>query len=111
MATAIDVQTCNGLRNAELENAVVTSATVVAEGPFSPPSGFQGPPGAAQSSQPLPEHCRVILELSPTEDSRINAELWLPMADWNGKFMAIGNGGWAGSIQGYPDMQRALQRG
>lgn len=33
------------------------------------------------------------------------------MAEWNGKFLAVGNGGWAGTIQGYPDMQSALQRG
>ena len=111
MATAIDVQTCTGLRNAELDNAVVTSATVVAEGPFNPPSGTQGAPGATQSTEPLPEHCRVVLELRPGDESLINAELWLPMADWNGKFMAIGNGGWAGSIQGYGDMQRALRSG
>ncbi len=25
-------------------------------------------------------------------------EIWLPTEDWNGKFLAVGNGGWAGSI-------------
>ena len=25
-------------------------------------------------------------------------ELWLPTGNWNGKFLAVGNGGWAGSI-------------
>jgi feruloyl esterase len=49
--------------------------------------------------------------LTPTSDSTINAELWLPMENWNGRFLAIGNGGWAGSIQGYGDMQMALRRG
>jgi feruloyl esterase len=31
--------------------------------------------------------------------------------DWNGKFLAVGNGGFGGSIQGYNDMQVALRRG
>jgi feruloyl esterase len=26
-------------------------------------------------------------------------ELWMPAENWNGKFLAVGNGGWAGSIQ------------
>jgi feruloyl esterase len=49
--------------------------------------------------------------LKPTPDSNINVELWLPTENWNGKFLAVGNGGWAGSIQGYGDMQEALRRG
>src|SRR5690606_16298376 len=36
---------------------------------------------------------------------------WLPLENWNGKLLAVGNGGWAGSIQGYGDMQDALRRG
>ena len=49
--------------------------------------------------------------LKPTDDSNINVELWLPADNWNGRFMATGNGGWAGAIQGYGDMQKALRRG
>lgn len=49
--------------------------------------------------------------LMPVSDSRINVELWMPAADWNGKFLAVGNGGFAGAIQGYQNMQVALRRG
>ena len=47
--------------------------------------------------------------MRPSGDSHIEAEVWLP-AEWNGKFQAVGNGGWAGSIS-YPAMARALQEG
>ena len=47
--------------------------------------------------------------LTPSADSRIEIEVWLP-ADWNGKFQAVGNGGWAGVI-GYAAMARALKEG
>ena len=37
--------------------------------------------------------------LRPTSDSVIKIEVWLPPSGaWNGKFMAIGNGGQAGEI-------------
>lgn len=51
----------------------------------------------AESERPLPQHCRVAAVLRPSGDSHIEMELWLP-DDWNGKFLAVGNGGWAGSI-------------
>jgi feruloyl esterase len=38
-------------------------------------------------------------------------ELWLPAENWNNKFEAVGNGGWAGSIQGFAQMQIALREG
>ncbi len=57
----------------------------------------------------LPPHCRVAAVLSPTDDSRIEMELWLP-EDWNGKFLALGNGGWAGSIS-FSAMATGLQSG
>jgi feruloyl esterase len=39
-------------------------------------------------------------------------ELWLPTQNWNGKFMGVGNGGFAGSIQGLNnDMPQALRLG
>ena len=53
------------------------------------------------------------LVLKPSSDSLINMELWLPPADkWNGKFMGVGNGGFAGSIQGLTnEMPQALRLG
>ena len=43
----------------------------------------------------------------------IKMEMWLPPVDkWNGKFMGVGNGGFAGSIQGLAnDMPQALRLG
>ena len=39
-------------------------------------------------------------------------ELWLPTQNWNGKFMGVGNGGFAGSIQGRTnEMPQALRLG
>ena len=32
-------------------------------------------------------------------------ELWLPIENWNGKFEAVGNGGWSGVIQYQPNNQ------
>jgi tannase/feruloyl esterase len=103
---------CAELKNIELERATITSAVDVAAGLFKPANAPATPP--AQSGpppQPIPQHCRVTLVLKPTPDSNINVELWLPTENWNGKFLAVGNGGWAGSIQGYGDMQAALRRG
>ena len=50
------------------------------------------------------------MELKPTSDSSIHIEVWLPAAHWNGKLMAVGSGGWGGSLS-YPDMADALRRG
>jgi feruloyl esterase len=92
--------------------ATITSAVVVPAGPFVQPGGGRGRQGAApEAVEPIPEHCRVKMVLKPTPDSNVNVELWMPTANWNGRFLAVGNGGFAGSIQGYGDMQAALRRG
>jgi feruloyl esterase len=57
----------------------------------------------------LPAHCRIAAVLRPTDDSHIEMEVWLP-SDWNGKFLALGNGGWAGSIS-FAAMASGLQAG
>jgi len=47
----------------------------------------------------LPEHCKVAAVLTPSPDSHIEMEVWLPRPEsWNGKYQAVGNGGWAGTI-------------
>lgn len=51
---------------------------------------------------PAPEDepfCRATGYLSPTADSHIQFEVWLPAkARWNGKFLAVGNGGFFGYL-------------
>lgn len=109
LATAIALaEPCEELTRFRLENGRVVSAAAVPAGPFTPPRGA-GP--AAVSAEPLPAHCRVTMVLEPSADSNIGVELWMPLEGWNGKFLAVGNGGWAGAIQGYADMQDALRRG
>ena len=57
----------------------------------------------------LAPHCRVAATLKPRPTSEIEMEVWLP-EDWNGKFLALGNGGWAGSIS-FPAMATGLAAG
>lgn len=43
--------------------------------------------------------CKVSVTARPTKDSDIRLELWIPEGGaWNGKFVQVGNGGFAGSI-------------
>jgi feruloyl esterase len=45
-----------------------------------------------------PASCRVAATLKPSSDSDIKIEVWMPASGWNGKFQAVGNGGWSGAI-------------
>jgi len=58
----------------------------------------------------LPAFCRVTGSLKPSADSDIRFEVWLPAANWNGKFQGIGNGGYAGSIS-YGGLADAIRHG
>lgn len=98
---------CESLARQVLPQAKVTRADAVAEGPFTPPAAAQGP---GPQSIDLPAFCRVAATLTPSADSDIKMELWLPARGWNGKFMMVGNGGWSGSIS-YPAMAEPLRRG
>src|SRR3954468_6232367 len=40
--------------------------------------------------------CRVAATRTPSADSDIKVEVWLPESGWNGKLQSVGNGGWAG---------------
>ena len=65
------------------------------------PAGAGGPGGggpAPLDTSKMPAFCRVALTSKPSSDSNIKIEVWLPLSGWNGKFYAVGNSGWAGSI-------------
>ena len=92
-----------------LENATVTLAELVPAGGFKAPTGGNAAQNASRFAE-LPAFCRVAATLKPTADSDIKIEVWMPASGWNGKFEAVGNGGWAGTIS-YPAMAQALARG
>ena len=100
---------CESLASLNLPNTRITLAQTVSAGSFSPPAGRQGP-GAAAVYAALPSFCRVAATLAPSTDADIKVEVWLPSSGWNGKFQAVGNGGWAGTIS-YPALAQAVAAG
>jgi feruloyl esterase len=81
--------TCESLASAALPNAKITMAQVVEAGKFT----------AAPNFSNVPAFCRVRGVSKPSADSNIAFEVWLPEpANWNGKFLSSGEGGFAGSL-------------
>lgn len=93
---------CASLKGLQLENTTITLAESVT-------SGSVDLSGNAPVSG-LPAICRVAGILRPSSDSIIRFELWLPAQDWNGRFLGVGNGGFAGTI-GYRQMAAYVKRG
>ena len=99
---------CEDLTSFSITAGTITSVEVVEAGAFTPP----GASGAAVSRTygGLPEFCRVAATLRPTDASNIAVELWMPVSGWNGKYQAVGNGAFNGSI-GHAAMAAALASG
>ncbi len=105
--------TCESISSLKLENGTVTSAAVIAPGAFQVPGAADGKGGKGKGPNPyanLPSFCRVTATLTPSKDSDIKVEVWLPASNWNGKYQAVGNGGWAGVIS-YTALADAIARG
>ncbi len=106
--------TCESVASTLLQDGKITSATLVAAGAFTPPSGGMGlpmgGPGVFAAYKNMPAFCRVTATLTPTPDSDIKIEIWMPAQNWNGKLVGIGNGIWAGTI-GYFSMAEPVTRG
>jgi Tannase and feruloyl esterase len=90
---------CSRLAPLALTQAKVTSAGTVGRGEFSPPADLnprlRGDPSQYKG---LPAFCRVTVQATPSADSAIEIEVWMPVDAWNGKFRGQGNGGFAGEI-------------
>jgi feruloyl esterase len=109
--------TCDSLTSLSLPNTTITIAQAVPAGSFTTPYNA--------TLINLPAFCRVAATLKPSSDSNIKVEVWLPSLapgiggqarsspdspmEWNGKLLALGNGGWAGSVP-YAAMANALRR-
>src|SRR5688572_3097658 len=95
---------CQALASLALPGGTITLARAYETGDFTAPGADAGEGGR------LPPFCRVAATLTPSSDSDIRIELWLPLADWNSKFQAVGNGAFNGTIP-YDAMMTALRRG
>ncbi len=91
VAAAVQQAPCDSVKSLSVPNTKITAAEYVPAGPQRNARGGQG--------RSLPAYCRVAAVLEPSSDSHIEMELWLPSENWNGKFLAVGNGGWAGNIE------------
>jgi feruloyl esterase len=89
---------CESLAALALKDATITKTEMIAEG------------AAPKEFGSVPAFCRVAATLKPSADSNIQIEVWLPAVGWNGKYEAVGNAGWSGSIS-YAAMAEALRRG
>jgi feruloyl esterase len=85
---------CTNLKSLQLQHTTITSATDTTL------------PG-------LPTFCRVTATLTPTSDSTINIEVWLPETTWNGRFAGIGGGGFQGPITNseYSELATGIKMG
>ena len=111
---AVAASPCADVASMTLRHAAITLATPVEAGAFPAPPG-RGP-NAGAVYKTLPAFCRVAATLSPSSDSSIKIEVWMPAtfpgqpSVWNGKLQSVGNGAWAGTIS-YPAMATALAAG
>ena len=95
---------CPDLASQALPHTTIQSAALITGGEISAP-------GLAAAIQNLPKFCRVTGTIAPSSDSDIRFEVWLPAeADWNGRYLGAGNGGFAGSIN-YGGITSAVKRG
>jgi feruloyl esterase len=101
--------TCESLAALSLPHTTITLAKSVPAGEFTPPPPPNPPRGYSPTPlKNLPGFCRVAATAGPSSDSVIKFEVWMPAANWNGKFQGVGNGGWAGNIS-YGALGVALQ--
>jgi feruloyl esterase len=95
---------CTNLQSVSLNDTTITSA-LDNTGTFVVPNS--NPP---QTITGLPAFCRVTATLTPTPDSSIAIEVWLPETTWNGRFLGTGGGGFQGIIS-YNELASGIQAG
>jgi len=102
---------CTDLTRLGLPEAKVVSAELVPAGAFAPPPSLNpwtvGDPSFYKA---LPAFCRVVVKATPSADSDIRIEVWMPATGWSGRFRGQGNGGFAGEID-FRSMGAAVARG
>ena len=103
LAAGATTRSCGDLAEMRTPHVSVMLAQELTAGDFKAP-------GASGRLTGLPPFCRVVVKMTPTADSVIGAEIWLPLNRWNQKLLAVGSGGWGGAIA-YEAMADGLRRG
>ena len=93
---------CDAVKGLRLDHTTIAQAEPIAAGKITTPYG--------DTILNLPAFCRVAGVIRPTSDSTIRFEVWLPASGWNGRFLGVGNGGFAGSTN-YGQMASSLRLG
>ena len=103
-ATPAKADSCSNLATSfHRPNTTITTAQTVLAGTFVSPNG-------AGTFTGLPQFCRVAGFATPTTDSHISFEVWVPESGWNSKYLQVGCGGFCGAIP-YSSMPDPLRRG
>lgn len=105
-----DGRLCKLLATVTLPGGKISASEVVGAGQFSigRPSML---PDFAQRLKTAPAFCRVRMVATPSRQSQVGIELWLPLRGWNGRFLGTGNGGGGGIIAYEMGMVEGLKRG
>jgi feruloyl esterase len=94
----------SALATVQLSGARVTGATPIAAGSYTPP-------GSRAAIANLPAFCRIVGEATPSTDSLVKFEIWVPDGQaWNGKMVVTGNGGYSPALS-TGDMAYAMRQG
>jgi feruloyl esterase len=108
-AVYLNPNSCISLTNTKIANAKVRFATPIAAGSNFTGDSTETSYNALQTA--IPAACRVACEVQTSSNSTARFEVWLPLATaWNSRFLAVGNGGWAGGVN-YPDIVTGLKKG
>jgi Tannase and feruloyl esterase len=81
---------CEKMMGFAMEGVVIDSAAPERSGSFTSAIGTK--------LSNLPAFCRLVGHATPTPQSRIGFEVWLPEKNWSGRYVQVGNGGLAGII-------------
>jgi feruloyl esterase len=93
---------CEGLAALHLPHTTITHAELVTAGKFVPSTG--------KPLTDLPMFCRVSATVTPSADSNILVEIWMPQSGWNERLEGTGNGGFAGNIS-YGPLAEGVRNG
>jgi feruloyl esterase len=88
--TPATAATCASLAGLALPDTTITAAEPVAAGTYTAPDGTVLPE--------LPAFCRIAATLTPTSDSNIRIEVWMPFSGWRGIYWGTGNDNIGGKI-------------